>query len=62
MIESIEGEPNAYTIYYNILDGDQNGLAPDCKYFNKAEDSCISKIAASNNKVYNNYHFGAVQD
>ena len=51
MIEPVEGEPGNYTVYYHILDGDQNGHAPSCQYFNAAEKSCLYKIAKNDNKV-----------
>lgn len=51
MIEPVEGEPNTYTVYYNILDSDQSGRDPDCKNFNKEQASCIDKISANYNKV-----------
>ena len=46
MIEPVEGQPDTYTVYYHILDGDRNGHAPGCKHFNGAKKSCLYKIAS----------------
>ena len=51
MIQPCEGNPAAYTVYYNILDGDQHGRSPKCKNFDSSEKSCLYKIAKNNNKV-----------
>ena len=53
MLQPLEAEPDAYIVYYNILDGDQNGRAPNCPNFDASEKSCLHKIAKSNNKVKN---------
>ncbi|XP_065884791.1 transient receptor potential cation channel subfamily A member 1-like isoform X2 [Dysidea avara] len=50
MMQPLEGEPNTYIVYYHILDGDQNGCAPNCRTFDSSEKSCLHKIAKSNNK------------
>jgi len=55
MIQPLEGEPNTYIVYYDILDGDQHGRAPNCRTFDSSEKSCLHKIAKSNNKVYSHY-------
>ena len=51
MIEPMNGQPGTYTVYYDILDGDRDGRAPNCQLFNGAKKSCIYKIAKSDNKV-----------
>ena len=51
MIEPRNGQPGSYTVYYDILDGDRDGRAPNCRFFNGAKKSCIYKIAKSDNKV-----------
>ena len=51
MIQSLEGAPDSYIVYYNVLDGDQNGRAPTCPNFDASEKSCLHKIAKNNNKV-----------
>ena len=51
MMQPLEGEPNTYIVYYHILDGDQNGRAPNCQNFDGSHKSCLHKIAKSNNKV-----------
>ena len=50
-MQPYEGNPGAYTVYYNILDGDQNGRSPNCQNFDSSEKTCLYKIAESNNKV-----------
>ena len=51
MIQPYEGKPGTYTVYYNILDGDQHGRPPNCDDFDTSEKSCLYKIAKNNNKV-----------
>ena len=51
MIQPYEGKPGAYTVYYDILDGDQHGRSPNCVNFDSSEKSCLYKIAKNNNKV-----------
>lgn len=51
MMQPLEGEPGTYIAYYQILDGDQHGRAPNCRTFDGTERSCLHKIAKSNNKV-----------
>ena len=51
MIQPHEGKPGAHTVYYDILDGDQNGHPPNCDNFDSSEKSCLYKIAKNNNKV-----------
>ena len=51
MLQPLEAQPDSYIVYYNILDGDQNGRAPNCPNFDASEKSCLHKIAKSNNKV-----------
>ena len=51
MIQPYEGKPGTYTVYYNILDGDQHGRPPNCDNFDTSEKSCLYKIAKSNNMV-----------
>ena len=55
MMQPLEGEPNTYIVYYQILDGDQHGRAPDCQTFDVSHKSCLHKIATSNNKVHIEY-------
>ena len=52
MIQTLEGEPNTYIVYYQILDGDQHGRAPDCRTFDGSQKSCLYEIAKSNNRVH----------
>ena len=52
MMERLELQPGACIVYYDILDGDQNGCDPKCKSFKRSEPSCLHKIAESyDNKV-----------
>ena len=51
MMQPLEGEPNTYIVYYQILDGDQHGRAPNCRTFDGSHKSCLHKISKSNNKV-----------
>ena len=51
MMDSIEGRPDHYRVFYNILDGDWNGRAPDHPQFVPSGRSCLQIIAKSNNKV-----------
>jgi len=50
-MEPYEGKPGYYIVYYDILDSDQQGIAPNSEGFNNSEKSCLHKIAKSNNKV-----------
>ena len=59
MMQPLEGEPNTYIVYYQILDGDQHGRAPNCRNFDGSHKSCLHKIAKSNNKVTCNNHVHA---
>ena len=52
MIQPLEGEMDRYIVFYHILDGDQNGRAPECKSFDNSHKSCLHKIAKSNKKVF----------
>ena len=54
MMQPLEGELGTYIVYYHILDGDQNGRAPNSPNFDDTEKSCLHKIAKSNNKVIMN--------
>lgn len=50
-MQPYEGQPGTYTVYYNILDGDQHGRSPNCPNFDRSEKSCLYKIAKKNDKV-----------
>jgi hypothetical protein len=50
MMDSVEGQPDRYRVFYNILDGDWNGRAPDHLAFVPSGRSCLQIIAKSNNK------------
>ena len=52
MMQPLEGEPNTHIVYYQILDGDRDGRAPNCESFDNSHKSCLHRIAKSNNKVY----------
>lgn len=51
MMDPIEGRPDHYKVFYNILDGDWNGRAPSHPQFVLSGRSCLQIIAKSNNKV-----------
>ena len=53
MMQPVEGKPDSYIVYYHILDGDQDGRAPNCPNFDSSKKSCVHKIAKTNNKVAN---------
>ena len=50
-MQPVEGKSDTYFVYYHILDGDQNGCAPNSPNFDSSKKSCIHKIAKTNNKV-----------
>ena len=54
MIEPVEGKPECYNVYYNILEGDENGREPKDRKFNDSEKSCLYKITKKDNKVAEN--------
>ena len=53
MLQPAGETPGRYTVYYNILDGDENGHAPNSLNFDGSKKSCVHKIAKTNNKVAN---------
>lgn len=50
MIEPLPSQHDTFVIHYSILDGDTKGRPPNDKRFNKANKSCLHKIAKSSNK------------
>ena len=54
MMDPIEERPDHYRVFYNILDGDWYGRAPNHPQFNPKGRSCLQIIAKSNNKVISN--------
>ena len=53
-MEPVEGKPGYYKVYYNILEGDENGHEPNNPKFNDSEKSCLYKITKKDNKVADN--------
>lgn len=53
MVEKLNfpGETEKIRIYYDLLESDSKGKAPDYETFDKKEKSCLHKIAKRNNKV-----------
>ena len=51
MMEPLEDGHNTYIVYYNILDGDEEGRPPNDQHFKKSDKTCLHKIAKSNNKA-----------
>ena len=59
MIEQQKNKPDSYKVYYNILDGDQNGRDPTCNNFDSTKKSCLHRIAESDNKVTMNLFYSS---
>lgn len=51
MMEPLEDGHNTHIVYYNILDGDEQGRPPNDQHFKKSDKTCLHKIAKSNNKA-----------